>query len=122
MPPSDTSEGDKLRPSLSPSPNLEESSSEDDEAPSTEAVQPQTKRKVLNNLQFSRFIRDHQEKIYSSIPSNTLRDDEKSMYWLVREAESEKIISSPREYQTELFERAKQKNIIAVLDTGTPAS
>ncbi|KAI1416765.1 hypothetical protein F5Y13DRAFT_204144 [Hypoxylon sp. FL1857] len=41
------------------------------------------------------------------------------MYWLVREAESEKIISSPREYQTELFERAKQKNIIAVLDTGT---
>ncbi|KAI0840705.1 hypothetical protein F5Y06DRAFT_285553 [Hypoxylon sp. FL0890] len=41
------------------------------------------------------------------------------MYTLVREAESEKIISSPREYQTELFERAKQKNIIAVLDTGT---
>ncbi|KAI0889097.1 uncharacterized protein GGS22DRAFT_177710 [Annulohypoxylon maeteangense] len=41
------------------------------------------------------------------------------MYLLVREAESEKIISSPREYQTELFERAKQKNIIAVLDTGT---
>ncbi|KAH8164584.1 hypothetical protein CIB48_g3661 [Xylaria polymorpha] len=29
------------------------------------------------------------------------------------------IISSPREYQTELFERAKEKNIIAVLDTGT---
>ncbi|KAI0166018.1 hypothetical protein GGR57DRAFT_2230 [Xylariaceae sp. FL1272] len=29
------------------------------------------------------------------------------------------IIHSPREYQTELFERAKQKNIIAVLDTGT---
>lgn len=28
------------------------------------------------------------------------------------------IISSPREYQTELFERAKRKNIIAVLDTG----
>ncbi|KAI1268232.1 hypothetical protein F5Y18DRAFT_423590 [Xylariaceae sp. FL1019] len=29
------------------------------------------------------------------------------------------IITSPREYQTELFERAKKKNIIAVLDTGT---
>ncbi|KAI0152527.1 hypothetical protein F4776DRAFT_652761 [Hypoxylon sp. NC0597] len=41
------------------------------------------------------------------------------MYRLVREAESERIISSPREYQTELFERAKQRNIIAVLDTGT---
>ncbi|KAI0508772.1 hypothetical protein F5B22DRAFT_383299 [Xylaria bambusicola] len=33
--------------------------------------------------------------------------------------EDESIISSPREYQTELFERAKRKNIIAVLDTGT---
>ncbi|OTA59086.1 hypothetical protein K449DRAFT_353621 [Hypoxylon sp. EC38] len=41
------------------------------------------------------------------------------MYRLVQEAEGERIISSPREYQTELFERAKQKNIIAVLDTGT---
>ncbi|KAI0204785.1 hypothetical protein F4808DRAFT_474130 [Astrocystis sublimbata] len=28
------------------------------------------------------------------------------------------IISSPREYQTELFERAKEKNVIVVLDTG----
>lgn len=32
------------------------------------------------------------------------------------------IISSPREYQTELFERAKEKNIIAVLDTGCLSS
>ncbi|KAI1134348.1 hypothetical protein F5Y05DRAFT_398412 [Hypoxylon sp. FL0543] len=64
-------------------------------------------------------MRDHQEKLYNSIPSTALKDEEKSMYALVREAESEKIILSPREYQTELFERAKQKNIIAVLDTGT---
>ena len=32
--------------------------------------------------------------------------------------ESNVIISDPREYQTELFERAKNENIIAVLDTG----
>ncbi|KAL8339952.1 hypothetical protein RB601_006198 [Gaeumannomyces tritici] len=30
-----------------------------------------------------------------------------------------RIIEGPREYQIELFERAKQKNTIAVLDTGT---
>lgn len=29
------------------------------------------------------------------------------------------IIHDPREYQLELFEKAKEKNIIAVLDTGT---
>lgn len=37
---------------------------------------------------------------------------------LVREFESVKIIESPRDYQIELFEKAKQKNTIAVLDTG----
>lgn len=42
-----------------------------------------------------------------------------SARWLVNQAENREIISSPREYQTELFERAKEKNIIAVLDTGT---
>lgn len=32
--------------------------------------------------------------------------------------ESNVIITDPREYQLELFEKAKQQNIIAVLDTG----
>ena len=41
-----------------------------------------------------------------------------SARWLVNQSENREIISSPREYQTELFERAKEKNIIAVLDTG----
>ncbi|RDL30338.1 Uncharacterized protein BP5553_10216 [Venustampulla echinocandica] len=42
-----------------------------------------------------------------------------SKRWLVNQSESRQIISSPREYQVELFERAKEKNIIAVLDTGS---
>lgn len=32
--------------------------------------------------------------------------------------DSAKIITDPREYQIELFERAKSQNIVAVLDTG----
>lgn len=96
-----------------------DSGSEDDN-PSPSDIQPKATAKVFDSLQFSQFMRDHQEKIYSSIPSSVIRDEDKSTNLLVREAESERIISSPREYQTELFERAKQKNIIAVLDTGTP--
>ena len=37
---------------------------------------------------------------------------------LISKQESTVIITDPREYQTELFERAKKQNIIAVLDTG----
>lgn len=48
----------------------------------------------------------------------TLSDEEKTSAALVRDFESTKIIESPRDYQVELFEKAKQKNIIAVLDTG----
>ncbi|XXG98379.1 accessory factor associated with RNA polymerase II [Hypoxylon texense] len=100
--------------------NDNDSDSEDGNASVAGAAQPQkVTRKVLDNLQFSQFLRDHQEKIYTSLSSQAIKDQDKSMNLLVQEAESEKIISSPREYQTELFERAKEKNIIAVLDTGT---
>ncbi len=37
---------------------------------------------------------------------------------LVKESQSRYILDSPREYQLELFERAKKKNTIIVLDTG----
>ena len=37
---------------------------------------------------------------------------------LMAKQESQVIITDPREYQLELFQRAKQQNIIAVLDTG----
>ncbi|CAK7231798.1 Dicer-like protein 1 [Sporothrix curviconia] len=48
-----------------------------------------------------------------------LCDEDKTSAALVREFESARIIESPRDYQIELFEKAKQKNIIAVLDTGS---
>ncbi|PNY29033.1 Dicer-like protein 1 [Tolypocladium capitatum] len=38
---------------------------------------------------------------------------------LIQSNEEKRIIASPREYQIELFERAKERNVIIVLDTGT---
>lgn len=37
---------------------------------------------------------------------------------LMAKQESNIIVNDPREYQMELFQKAKKQNIIAVLDTG----
>jgi endoribonuclease Dicer len=41
---------------------------------------------------------------------------------LIRKQEYAANITTPREYQIELFERAKTQNTIAVLDTGTKST
>ena len=46
------------------------------------------------------------------------KDSELSMSNLIAKQEFASVIHDPREYQVELFERAKERNIIAVLDTG----
>ncbi|KAH6663088.1 hypothetical protein B0J14DRAFT_609726 [Halenospora varia] len=46
-------------------------------------------------------------------------EQHQSARWLVNQSENRRIISTPREYQVELFERAKEKNVVAVLDTGS---
>ena len=38
---------------------------------------------------------------------------------IVRKGQSQQILTSPTEYQIELFERAKERNTIVVLDTGS---
>lgn len=45
-------------------------------------------------------------------------DEELSIRNLMSKHESAVIITDPREYQIELFEKAKHQNTIAVLDTG----
>jgi endoribonuclease Dicer len=46
-------------------------------------------------------------------------DERLSIKSLMAKQESAEIVKNPREYQLELFERAKKENTIAVLDTGS---
>ena len=47
-----------------------------------------------------------------------VNEDNLSIRSLMAKQESNVIITGPREYQLELFEKAKSQNVIAVLDTG----
>lgn len=77
-------------------------------------------KKLADNAAFDSWIDEYQETL--------ARDQRKAAMEAARLAgvdtlpaiglDSERIITSPREYQVELFERAKQQNTIAVLDTG----
>lgn len=61
------------------------------------------------------------ESLKEDIKNNNSQNmEDQSARYIIDQAQSQKIISTPREYQTELFERAKEKNIIAVLNTGKP--
>lgn len=46
-------------------------------------------------------------------------ENQQSVRWLANNTGAAQIIATPREYQVELFEKAKEENIIAVLDTGS---
>ena len=51
--------------------------------------------------------------------TNEAEDEQLSIRALMAKQECAKIVKNPREYQLELFERAKKENTIAVLDTGS---
>lgn len=56
----------------------------------------------------------------STMPSRDGIDDRiLSVKEIMAKTESQVIIGNPREYQTQIFEVAKQQNTIAVLDTGS---
>ncbi|ESZ93843.1 hypothetical protein SBOR_5784 [Sclerotinia borealis F-4128] len=75
-------------------------------------------RKQKYTAIFDTFLK---ESVKQPKTENISHSDEalQSTRWLIEQAEKQHIISSPRDYQLELFEKAKNQNIIAVLDTGS---
>ncbi|KAK3943840.1 hypothetical protein QBC46DRAFT_351128 [Diplogelasinospora grovesii] len=77
-----------------------------------------SQKKRADAAAFEAWLEQNQQKL-SRCPNKPSLDEEKSVNLLVRDYENKKIITSPRDYQLELFELAKTQNTIAVLDTGS---
>lgn len=97
---------------------LQHQSDEEVEELPTAELKRKSQRKQADNAAVDRYVRDNLRTRGDSLvlEARGLLED-RTTQALVRDAD-EFIISSPREYQVELFEIAKQKNVIAVLDTG----
>jgi endoribonuclease Dicer len=59
-----------------------------------------------------------QKEVDEAVSKGT-NDEQRSIRDILASQETAVRISNPRDYQTELFQRAKTENTIAVLDTGT---
>lgn len=76
-----------------------------------------TQKKKIEQASFGLWLEANRNRL-SKKPENRVSDTDQSIGYLVKSWEGQKIIDNPRDYQMELFQRAKEKNTIAVLDTG----
>ncbi|KAL8968756.1 MAG: hypothetical protein Q9197_004707 [Variospora fuerteventurae] len=98
----------------------EDSEPELEEGMSTQKFQA-SKRKQEYKRKFDEWARQHAKIITDEeirLHKPGAADESLSIRELMRK-DQRNIITDPREYQLELFERAKKQNIIAVLDTGS---
>ncbi|KAL8854373.1 MAG: hypothetical protein Q9221_000860 [Calogaya cf. arnoldii] len=114
-------------PDLEAQPILEEASNASEESePEINYTEPTPQQKAMESkrlykqkfedwrLQHAKIMTDEEIRLRQRI----VADESLSIRELMRKGQPNKI-TSPREYQLELFERAKQQNTIAVLDTGS---
>ncbi|KAH6605436.1 endoribonuclease dicer [Trichoderma cornu-damae] len=77
-------------------------------------------KKRAQDLAFQEWLERNQQEVTAASKVDLERHLEKvSVSKLIKDDTKTKIISSPREYQIDLFERAKEGNTIVVLDTGS---
>ncbi|KAF7911515.1 uncharacterized protein EAE98_011985 [Botrytis deweyae] len=100
-----------------------EEDGEDEEEEDTNQAIPDIKRisarKQKNAAIFDVFLKEATKQPKTEKISHANDEAIQSTRWLIDQAEKQHIIESPRDYQLELFEKAKKQNIIAVLDTGS---
>jgi len=99
-----------------------ESEDEVDEVTSTAASSQIEQRRIQKEIFDSWIISTAGQNALSKVKepkTGDLAGEEQSMYSLMANQQDSQIIRNPRDYQIELFERAKRENTIAVLDTGS---
>lgn len=112
---------DDIEPDPKGAGELGDSDSEDEALKRSGPQTTSTKRRAQNAL-FSSWVVQKAESVSKEKIKEAIKsaDDETlSITNLLAKQESKQIITDPREYQLELFEKAKHENIIAVLDTGS---
>ncbi|RAL61166.1 hypothetical protein DID88_010505 [Monilinia fructigena] len=102
-------------------PALEEGDDEDEDEPNQPVpdIKRISARKRKNADIFDTYLREAEKQPKAVKKISQADEAVQSTRWLIEQAEKQHIISSARDYQLELFERAKKQNIIAVLDTGS---
>lgn len=77
-----------------------------------------SQKKKMEQMNLRQYITNNKASLSRKAAKLSTEEDQ-SITCMVKHWEGgEKIIHNPREYQMELFERAKNQNTIAVLDTG----
>ena len=103
----------------------EEDAEDDDidkDGPSYHAPSTTKEVRAAQNAIFRAFAMQKEEQITMKEIKEALEeinDDKLSIKQLLKKQETSASITNPRDYQTELYQRAKDENIIAVLGTGS---